>query len=99
MEYIFGTDNGRKILKTVGESHTSLSGLNSTRNEFPDMTVTDTFVVRSKYHSDTDAAGNCYDWYVLDWHSREIDRTPAVQSQVEANSAAIDEIIISLLGE
>lgn len=79
MTYIYGTviRNGETVenLKTVGAEHSNLSGVIETKREFDDgVTITDRCRIVEHYHSDVDAGGNCYDWYVIDQHYRYIDR-------------------------
>lgn len=81
MEYIFGSNDftGEEVLKTVGAEHSDLSGFQQTVREYPDCTITDSFHVARKTKSDEDAEGKCYDWYLIDQHSRTIDRTPPLK--------------------
>ena len=81
MEYIFGSNDftGEEVLKTIGAEHSDLSGFQQTVREYPDCTITDSFFVVRKYHSDEDVEGNCYDWYTIDKHNRIIDRTPPLK--------------------
>ncbi len=88
MEYIFGVieRNGVIVenLKTVGESHTDLSGFAQTVRKYTDSTITDRFKVVEKYRSEEDAEGNCYDWYVISEHYRYVDKSEAVKSELGA---------------
>jgi hypothetical protein len=81
MEYIFGVieRNGVIVenLKTVGDSHTDLSGFAQTVRKYTDSTITDRFKVVEKYRSEEDAEGNCYDWYVIAEHYRYVDKSEA----------------------
>ena len=81
MEYIFGSNDftGEEVLKTVGTEHTELSGFQQAVREYPDCTITDSFHVVRKTKSDEDCEGKCYDWYLIDRHSRIIDRTPPLK--------------------
>ena len=81
MEYIFGSNDctGEEVLKTVGTEHSVLSGFKQTVREYPDCTITDSFHVVRKTKSDEDCEGKCYDWYLIDRHSRIIDRTPPLK--------------------
>jgi len=91
MEYIFGNVDlyGELVenLKTVGETHSELSGFNEVQREYNGSVIVDAFVVVKKYDTAEDAEGNCYDWYVIDKHSRHIDYTPKH-----------DSVLASLLG-
>lgn len=93
MEYIFGTDDfsGEEVLKTKGVEHTNLSGFVETVREYDDCTITDTFHVVRKTQSDTDAEGNCYDWYVIDRHNRIIDKTKPVKANLDVLMASMLE--------
>ena len=81
MEYIFGSNDftGEEVLKTIGAEHSDLSGFQQTVREYPDCTITDSFHVVRKTKSDEDEEGKCYDWYLIDRHSRTIDRTPSLK--------------------
>lgn len=92
MEYVFGTSKQNGIacenLKTIGETHSNLSGYISTIREFADGTkITDRCRIVKKYAS-KEENGRCYDWYLIDSHYRETDtsaKTQALVSQVAAN--------------
>lgn len=79
-----------EILKTKGDTHTDLSGWQEVNQEYPNQTVTDRFHVLSKLHSTEDAAGNCYDWYEIDRHSRTTDKSGPVAAAEARNAANID---------
>ena len=81
MEYTFGKNEQKQseVLRTKGDTHTDMSGFCETVRKYPDCTITDSFFVVRKYHSDEDAEGNCYDWYTIDKHNRIIDRTPPLK--------------------
>ena len=74
MEYVFGTNRNKEILKTKGSEHTDLTGYHEVVREYPDQTITDRFFVIEKYHTDEDSEGNCYDWYEIDRHYRFSDK-------------------------
>lgn len=80
MDYIFGNVDlyGELVenLKTVSKEHSELAGFNEVRREYDGSVIVDAFVVVKKYNSQEDTEGNCYDWYVIDRHSRYIDYTP-----------------------
>lgn len=90
MEYVFGTNGELEILKTKGSVHTDLTGYQQLKTMYPGQTVTDNFRVVRKIKSDEDGAGNCYDWYEIDRHYREIDRTGPVAEAGAKNTANID---------
>ena len=81
MEYTFGKNEQKQseVLRTKGDTHTDMSGFCEIVREYQDCTITDSFFVVRKYHSDEDAEGNCYDWYIIDKHNRIIDRTPPLK--------------------
>ena len=78
MDYVFGTQGDIEVLKTKGDTHTDLSGFQEVVREFPGEKITDNFRVVRKMDSTEDCEGNCYDWYEIDRHYREIDRTGPV---------------------
>ena len=96
MQYVFGSAiyNGKPtdILKTVGETHTSLSGSVETVRKYSDNIITDVFVVDDHYLSKEDIEGNCYDWYRISNHYRMMDKfTPGkveLENKIEENSEA-----------
>lgn len=93
MDYIFGTvaRNGVTVenLKTVGEAHTDLDGFQQVVRKYPDSIAIDNFRIVEKYHTDTDAEGTCYDWYIIDSHNSYVDKyTPAAATVQQAQEAA-----------
>lgn len=78
MEYVFGTLHRDGVmyenLKTIGKEHSNLKGRVQLIKEHFDSTVTDEFFVIEHYNSDEDAEGNCYDWYLIDKHWRNVDK-------------------------
>ena len=80
MEYIFGTAviNGETIenVKTVGAEHTDFLGYTQLQRSYTDCNITDSFNALRKYGSDEDSEGNCYDWYIIDQHYRNVDYSP-----------------------
>ncbi len=82
MEYIFG-DDPYKQLKTLRtkqpENHSELEGYITVVHEYPDQTITDSFRIVEKYHTDEDTAGNCYDWYYIDQYYRYVDPKDALR--------------------
>ncbi len=75
MDYVFGTSGSVETLKTVGESHTNLTGFQQVERQYPDQTITDCFHIVNKYQSGEDEGRNCYDWYVIDSHYRMVDKS------------------------
>lgn len=84
MEYIFGKKGKDEILKTKGESHTDLAGWQEYKISYPDCEITDDFYIEEKYDSKEDVEGNCYDWYIISSHNRNIDRTNLLKEEIEA---------------
>lgn len=96
MDYIYGTSSRgleiRENLKTVGDTHTDLSGYISTIREFADGTkITDRCRILKKYAS-KEANGKCYDWYLIDSHYRETDTSEKTQALVNQVAANLDYI-------
>lgn len=93
MEYIFGSNDftGEEVLKTISAEHSDLSGFQQTVREYPDCTITDSFFVVRKTKSDEDEEGKCYDWYLIDRHSRTIDRTKPVKANLDVLMASMLE--------
>ena len=92
MTYTFTeTDRGNIILKTVDKVHTNLSGWQEFSTEYPDSIVTDRFYIISHTKSDEDSEGNCYDWYDVKNHYRQIDKTPPIAESVSELENAICE--------
>lgn len=84
MEYIFGSDKDKEILKTKGSSHSNLTGFHQIEMRYPDQTITDSFRVVRHIESKEDVEGNCYDWYEIDHHYRLADKTIGLQAQIDA---------------
>lgn len=99
MDYIFGYIKRKGVmvenLKTVGETHTDLKDFNQIIREYPDSTITDSFRVVEHYKTDTDAEGNCYDWYVIADHWRNISKKyeQAFTDLEESDTALSDAMI------
>lgn len=102
MEYIFGyvQRNGVTVenLKTVGEVHSHLSGFIQTVREYPDATITDVCRITEHYRSEEDGEGNCYDWYLIADHWRNMDKFSPVQVQTE-EANAVASIVFATLAE
>lgn len=108
MEYIFGTKkyDGQvvEVCKTEGESYTNLSGFVNYVFTNPSMTITHTFRIIRKYKEEIDLRGIHCTWYLIDNHTKDIDRTAPIfndldnhDQRIESNSVAIDDILISIL--
>lgn len=90
MEYIYGTNQNLEILKTMGDSHTDLSGFFETRREYADGTViTDHCRILDHFHS-AEQGGVCYDWYTIDSHYRTVE--PAKISE----TAGLVDVLLGL---
>ena len=79
-----------EVLQTKGSTHTNLTGFQQVEQKYPDQTVTDNFRIVRKLDSQEDVAGNCYDWYEIDRHYREIDKTGPIAEAGTRNAANID---------
>lgn len=82
MEYIISTDGPVEILKTKAADHTNLSGYQQITQDLPEERITDHFWVVRKLKSAEDSAGACYDWYEINRHYRQTDRTPAIARRI-----------------
>lgn len=96
MDYVFGTEGEIEVIKTKGDAHTDLTGYQQIVREFPGEKITDNFRVVKKIRSSEDAEGNCYDWYKIDRHYRETDRTGPIVQQAKDNAAATENAICEL---
>lgn len=92
MEYVFGTNNGKEILKTKGDIHSDMTGYQETVREFPRETITDNYRIVRKIDSQEDMGGNCYDWYEIDHHYRVIDASQSALEEIDRNTARIDYV-------
>lgn len=90
MEYIFGKENGREILRTKGDTQTNLLGQQKVVREFPGETITDQFRVVRKIDEQIDVSGVYYAWYEINQHFKEIDKSHAVRMELERNAANLD---------
>lgn len=98
MEYVFGTEGEIEVLKTKGAAHTNLTGYIQTVREFPGEKITDNFRIARKISSSEDSEGNCYDWYEIDRHYREIDRTGPIAESLN-NAAQVSSIAFVVMAE
>lgn len=89
MEYIFGTQGQMETLRTKGNANTNLTGYQTTVQKYPNETITDRYRIVRKLKSAEDRAGNCYDWYEIDRHYREIDRSKPLEEANARNAANI----------
>lgn len=91
MEYIFGYyDNGTETLKTKDATHSNLTGFQIVTRDYDDCTITDSFYVIKKTASNEDVEGMCYDWYLIDKHSRYVDKVKCVKSELENKADLVD---------
>lgn len=95
-EYVFGTRGEAEVLKVKGSAHTDLTGYQQVVREFPWEKITDNFRVVRKLDSKKDASGNCYDWYEIDHHYREVDRTAPIVQQMADNAVTTENAICEL---
>lgn len=93
MEYVFGTNEYTKTetLMTKGNCHTDLNGFYTISQSYPDCSIIDSFLIIRKRKSDDDSEGNCYDWYDIDKHNRNIDRTEPITKRIDAIISTILE--------
>lgn len=92
MDYTFGTQGHMEVLRTKGGHHTHLTGFQQTVQDYSSEKITDRYRVVRKLKTAEDGAGSCYDWYEIDRHYREIDRTKPLQDAHNKNVANIDYI-------
>lgn len=88
MDYTFGTRGDLEILRTKGPAHARLTGWQRIERIYPDQTVTDSFRVVRRLNRRRDEEGNCYDWYEIDRHNRQVDKTGPLTRQA-AEAAAL----------
>ena len=95
MEYVYGTANrgGEMVenLKTVGSSHTALSGFFGTVRTFGDGTRIEDQCRILEHYKSSEQDGLCYDWYYIDSHYRMCSNAEGlrkVEQKVEAEAAA-----------
>jgi len=92
MEYIYGYDGEREILKTIGNKHSELLGrFASVRVTDVDSTEDICIIVRklSSFEGDD---GKCYDIYEIENHQRQTDKTISLLGKVAQQRADIDYI-------
>ncbi len=107
-EYIFGVNGNAETLRVKGPAHTALSGFQEARQEYPGETVTHRFRVVRKLKEAEDPAGNCYDWYEIDRHYRTVDKSAALQAELDAtkqklaasiqSNAMLEECLVEMAG-
>ena len=87
MEYVIGTvqrGKSRRItLKTVDERHTDLSGRVTLEQRKGQVVIRDTFTVLQKYQTGDSTDGYAYDWYYIEDHYRNEDRSEEVRAELE----------------
>ena len=96
MEYVFGTKGTDETLRTKAPAHTHLTGWQQLARTVGGETITDRFRVVQKTDSKEDAAGNCYDWYLITDHYRTTDRTAPLARREARNGAMIDYLAMML---
>lgn len=74
MEYVFGINKNKEVLKTKGDTHTNLTGFQRVVQKYPDQDIIDNFRVVQKTNTAEDSEGNCYDWYEIDNHYRTFEK-------------------------
>lgn len=98
MEYIFGASQNIETLKVKGDKHINLTGFQKIEQSYPDQIITDHFRIIRKLDSKEDESGNCYDWYAIDQHSRNIDRSPIFNSFIESFQS-MSSLMASMVAE
>jgi hypothetical protein len=93
VEYIYGTDGDKQILKTVGPAHTNFTGFVVTSREVDGVSTIDKCKIVEHYKSDEDEEGNCYDWYEVTARDHYEDRTVAAAEDDDA-IAELSQIIM-----
>lgn len=91
-QYIFGHDGNAMILKTVGATHTDLSGHLVVVAQTDVDETTHTCDILRKYRSFEGADGTCYDVYLIGGYYRDTDRTVRTDKNVAALEAASDRL-------
>lgn len=84
MEYIYGTDGDKHILKTVGPTHTNFTGFLVTSRDSGGVQIVDKCKIVSHYKSAEDEEGKCYDWYEVADRDHYEDRTVAAAEDEDA---------------
>lgn len=101
MEHVFGATkrNGSIIesLKTVGEHHSDYKDIITIKRSYSDCNITDTFEILEKYRSD-ESEGLCYDWYLIDKHSRSLDYYTPDKGNIDTRFNADDDALVELAG-
>lgn len=93
MEYIYGTDGDCQTLKTVGRTHSNLSGFFTSSRESSGVTVIDKCRILDHYKADEDDEGTCYDWYHIADRDHYEDRTVAAAENDNA-LAELSQIVM-----
>ena len=96
MEYIFGTStrNGRlqENLKTIANEQSNLTGYVNIIREYGDGSkIEDRCRIVEKYAS-KQVDGLFYDWYIINEHYRNIDKSNRVKKEIDKISANLDYI-------
>ena len=102
MEYTFGIifkkGQEHRVLKTIDNKHTELTGTFSVTKEYDDTVISDTCDILNKYYSAEDVEGNCYDWYEISNHNRKIDKIiRLVDIPEDIKNQIIDEYTLDLI--
>ena len=91
-QYIFGHDGNAMILKTVGATHTDLSGHLVVVAQTDVDATTRTCVLLRRSHSFECADVSCYVVYLICGYYRDTDRTVRTDKNVAALEAASDRL-------
>lgn len=98
MEYVFGTaylkTGETETLKIKSNAHTNLKGFQTIERIYPDQTITDNFRIIQKLYGKEDIEGNCYDWYAIDNHYRQQDKTKPIIEKLDNTKIELEDAIV-----
>lgn len=87
MEYVIGTiqrgNISRLILKTKNAEHTDFSGRITLEQKRGNVLIKDTFTILGKYQTADSSDGFAFDYYYIEDHYREEDRSEEIRAQLE----------------
>lgn len=80
MTYSFGYRGGHETLNIKDDKASNLTDFCALIRETDVDTTIDRFRVIRKISEKADSAGNVYEWYEIDSHSRDTDKTPPLRA-------------------
>ena len=87
MEYVIGQiqrgNVSRMILKNKSEEHTDFSGRITLEQKRGNIVIKDTFTILGKYQTSESSEGVVYDYYYIEDHYREEDRSEEIRAELE----------------